>query len=88
MTDQQREARLDSFEQAFSARAGSLARVCDCGKQFYNPDKGWDFDPGELEKYEADPQAQPLDVRLLAAQRMHGHYELQSLTFERVPDDG
>ena len=57
---------MKSFEQAFDSKIGSCARQCECGKQFYNPDPSWDFEDGELEDYEKDPNAIPLDYSVSA----------------------
>jgi len=54
------DAKIERFISAFDCHMGTCSRVCYCGKTFYNPDGGWDFGKGELEKLEADPNAYPL----------------------------
>lgn len=41
-----------NFERAFSTGGGGCRRQCACGKWFYNPDGGWTWEDGEIEKLE------------------------------------
>lgn len=43
---------LENFECAFGTGSGGCRRVCECGREFYNPEGGWDWDDGELEDLE------------------------------------
>ncbi len=52
---------IDNFEKAFTSSIGSCRATCVCGKEYYNGDDGWDFEDGELEKLDADPEATPLN---------------------------
>lgn len=51
----------ESFELAFATNRGGCRRVCDCGREFYNPNGGWDWKEGELERLAKDENAQPLE---------------------------
>ncbi len=42
-------ADLATFERGFSTRSAGCRRVCECGREFYNPGGGWDWEEGELE---------------------------------------
>ncbi|MFH1309499.1 MAG: hypothetical protein ABIH85_02325 [Candidatus Omnitrophota bacterium] len=53
--------KFDNFKRAFSPPVGSCSAQCACGRFFYNPDGGWDFEEGELERLEADPEATALE---------------------------
>lgn len=68
---------MPSFEDAFDGHVGSCVRDCACGRVFYNPDGGWTWELGELEKLEADPKATRLDYSV-------GSIEFEGQTF--VPD--
>jgi len=49
---------LQTFVEAFKENGAGAVRDCQCGKTFYNPDTtGWDWEPGELEKLEANSNA-------------------------------
>ena len=54
---------IDSFEKAFNTSSGSCCLVCECGKVFYNDtfDSGWDWEDGELEELQNNPDATNLD---------------------------
>ncbi len=53
----------ENFERAFSTNSGGCRRVCECGREFYNPDGGWDWSDGELESLESnDATALPYTV--------------------------
>lgn len=43
---------LENFERAFTTSHGSCRAKCECGREFYNPDGGWDWEEGELEALE------------------------------------
>lgn len=51
---------LDSFERAFT-NGGGCVRDCACGRVFYNPDGGWTWEDGELDRLRADPTATALE---------------------------
>ena len=53
-------SKLDRFGRAFSSGSGGCRRTCECGREFYNPSGGWDWEPGELEKLDKGT-AQSLD---------------------------
>lgn len=44
--------RLENFVRAFSSGGGGCRHECHCGRQFYNPDGGWDWNEGEIEQLE------------------------------------
>jgi hypothetical protein len=48
---------LENFEAAFRDRGAGCVRQCDCGRIYYNPSGEWTWEPGELEKLEANPNA-------------------------------
>jgi len=52
---------LELFERAFHTSSAGCVRTCKCGRVFYNPDNTWDWEEGELERLEADPNAEPRD---------------------------
>lgn len=41
--------KLENFERAFSTHSGGCRRTCNCGREFYNPNGGWDWEEGEIE---------------------------------------
>lgn len=43
---------IETFEDAFDIGVGSCRAECDCGKEFYCPDFGADWDEGELDHLE------------------------------------
>lgn len=45
------------FCDVFSPPYSGAVRFCHCGKIYYNPDGGWDWNEGELEGYEKRPQS-------------------------------
>jgi len=47
----------NSFERGFSTRTVGAMRFCPCGRIFYNPNGGWDWDEGELEALAANAEA-------------------------------
>jgi hypothetical protein len=50
----------ESFISAFRDRASSCRETCNCGREFYNPGNGWDWEFGEIEALEA-VKATPLN---------------------------
>lgn len=44
-----REGKLRSFTKGFSSCMSGARRICECGKEFYNPGGDWDWYDGELE---------------------------------------
>jgi hypothetical protein len=52
---------ITSFEKSFSDGIGSSRATCNCGKEYYNFDRGWSWEEGELEELESDPNAQGLE---------------------------
>lgn len=48
---------IETFERAFRDGVSSCRGTCACGREFYNSSGGWDFDEGEIEALEADPNA-------------------------------
>jgi hypothetical protein len=61
MTKFQRHPASKAFERAFSTRTSGARRECPCGRIFYNPNGGWDWDDGELESLGKNAQATGLD---------------------------
>ena len=54
--------KLENFARAFSNNSGGCRSVCACGKEFYdNYNRGYSWEPGELETLNADPEAIALD---------------------------
>ena len=53
MNDQQ----MDSFERAFRTNSSGCVRICLCGREFYDTANDYDWDKGELECLEKDPNA-------------------------------
>jgi len=45
-------SRFDNFQEAFRSGCSGCRRECECGKVYYNPDGGWDWNEGELEDLE------------------------------------
>lgn len=45
--------RLDRFCRAFTTHGGGCRNVCECGREFYNPDGFWDWEDGELDELDA-----------------------------------
>lgn len=39
----------ENFERAFSGGGGGCRRECKCGREFYNPDRLWSWEDGEIE---------------------------------------
>lgn len=53
---------FESFEKAFSDNVGTCRAQCACGKEFYDKiNRGYDWEEGEFEALEADPDATGLD---------------------------
>lgn len=52
---------IKSFENSFSDGVGSCRATCDCGKEYYNIDRGWSWEEGELEELEADSNASAIE---------------------------
>jgi hypothetical protein len=61
-TDQ--EAMLANWEECFRLPCAGCRELCPCGKEYYNPGGGWDWEDGELEKLEADPNAFVVDYSI------------------------
>lgn len=52
---------FDSFVEAFDGRVSGCRRDCNCGREFFdNYNRGYDWEPGELERLHANPNATPL----------------------------
>jgi len=49
------------FERGFSTNGAGCRTTCICGRVFYNPNGGWDWEDGELDALAADPNATPVD---------------------------
>ena len=52
---------LENFETAFHNMVAGSVRTCDCGKVFYNPTGGWDWEDGELEALDKSESATGVD---------------------------
>lgn len=53
---------IDSFEEAFDDRVSGCRRTCACGLVFYDTyNTGYDWDAGEIEALQANPQAKGVD---------------------------
>ncbi len=52
---------LESFIEAFRDRVASSRATCHCGRMFYNPDNGWDWEEGELERLADDASVTALN---------------------------
>lgn len=52
---------LTNFERAFTTNSGGCRRTCECGREFYNPDHTWTWEPGELDALADDPNANAVD---------------------------
>ena len=48
---------LKDFERGFRDLGASSQFQCDCGKVYYNPSPGWDWDEGEIDALAANPNA-------------------------------
>jgi len=60
---------MGNFEQAFSTHGSAAVEDCHCGKTFFNPDGGWDWEPGELERLQAsDATHLPYGVETIQAE--------------------
>lgn len=46
-------SKMENFEDAFRTNHGSCRGKCVCGKEFYNQDGTWDWEPGELDALKA-----------------------------------
>lgn len=53
--------RQDSFVRAFHTMHGGCRETCECGKTYYNPTGGWDWEEGELDELDKDPNAISVD---------------------------
>ena len=53
--------KLESFERAFHAGTSGCTRACNCGRVFYDVENSYDWEDGELERLEANPEATALD---------------------------
>lgn len=49
--------KLENFENAFDARHAGCVRECQCGVTFFDGVNSYDWEPGELERLEADLKA-------------------------------
>lgn len=70
----------DRYRIAFTAKCSKPE-----GLTFYLDEGAWGA-VDLAETFSVDEMFPAVCRGLLAAQRVQGHYELQSLTFERVPD--
>ena len=52
---------LEIFEDVFYDHSSTAVMTCECGKTYYCPNDGFDFDEGELERLEKDPDAFAVD---------------------------
>jgi hypothetical protein len=53
---------LTSFQEAFAASMSGCVRTCECGRTFFdNHNPGYDWEPGEKEALQNDPNATALD---------------------------
>jgi hypothetical protein len=52
---------IEAFENSFDLRVGTCRAKCNCGKIFYNPSFGADWEDGELDKLYEDQNATMLD---------------------------
>jgi hypothetical protein len=52
---------VDLFEDSFSTHCNGCVRACECGKIYFNPGGGWEWEKGELERLEKNPNATALD---------------------------
>jgi hypothetical protein len=52
---------IESFKKAFTNNMGTCWATCNCGKVFFNPDNSWEWEKGEIEKLQSNPQATELD---------------------------
>jgi hypothetical protein len=50
-----------TFERAFDTGCAGCVRVCACGKTHYDTENDWDWEEGEYESLESDPNAVPHD---------------------------
>ncbi len=53
--------KLEIFEDAFRDQTAGSYRECDCGREFYNSNGGWDWEDGELEVLEKSNTSFDLD---------------------------
>jgi len=53
------------FEDIFDSRVGSSVRTCCCGRVYFNPDGGWDWEEGLLEELYAEAEKDPDKYRAL-----------------------
>lgn len=67
---------LETFERGFSTLSAGCRRTCVCGREFYNPGGGWDFEDGELEELENDPKATALEWAAGAIYLEGGEYAM------------
>ena len=53
---------FENFEKAFRGGVNGCRRRCECGVEYYDTyNRGYDWDEGELDALEADPNAKALD---------------------------
>lgn len=56
-----KESPSEEFERAFSGSGSCRVECGFCGREEYNSNGGWDWEDGELEALEADPNATDVD---------------------------
>src|SRR4051812_19397927 len=49
--------KIEIFDRAFDSHTGHCRTSCECGKEFYDHANSYDWEEGEKEKLEADPNA-------------------------------
>lgn len=49
----------EEFQEAFSSHGGGCYRNCECGRQYFNGNGGWDWEEGELEHLRAMAEKDP-----------------------------
>lgn len=66
---------FDSFLRAFDGRVSGCRRDCECGREYFdNYNSGYDWEPGELERLAANPNATPLGYAVSVIEFEGGHY--------------
>ena len=48
------------YQEAWGSHSAGCSFMCDCGRIFYDPEGPWDWEPGELEELERNPNATAL----------------------------
>ena len=49
----------EEFEEAFDSPGGGSRRSCECGREYFNGDGGWDWEEGELKQLRELAQRDP-----------------------------